>query len=186
ILAGRVFDALVTQSARHSASRGAQQLRELDQLRAFLTGPGIYFAFDLPWIPIYLLLLFFVHPVLGVVASLGAVLLLALAWVNEISTRSPLKQAEAAGTQSYIFTENILRHADVVRAMGMQPAVERNWQTQRASMLAQQAYASDRNAVMASTIRFFRLLLQAMMLATGAWLAIDHAIMPATIFAASI
>src|SRR5262249_8827950 len=82
--------------------------------------------------------------------------------------------------------ENILRHADVVCAMGMQPAVERNWQGQRAAMLAQQAYASDKNAVMSSTIRFFRLLLQALMLATGAWLAIDHLIMPATIFAASI
>src|SRR5690606_15919319 len=114
-------------------------------------------------------LLFFIHPLLGVVATIGAVLLLGVAWLNEVLTRAPLKHAEAAGTQSYIFTENILRHADVVRAMGMQPAVERNWQAQRSSMLAQQALASDKNAVMSSTIRFFRLLLQAMMLAAGAW-----------------
>ncbi|MFO1100838.1 MAG: type I secretion system permease/ATPase [Xanthobacteraceae bacterium] len=186
VLAGRVFNALVAQSARNSASSSAQLLRDLDQLRTFLTGPGIYFAFDLPWIPIYLLLLYFIHPILGVIATIGAFLLLTLAWLNEIFTRGALRQAEIAGTQSYVFTENLLRHADVVCAMGMQPAVESNWQNQRSAMLAQQAFASDKNAVMSSSIRFFRLLLQAMMLAAGAWLAIDHAIMPATIFAASI
>jgi PrtD family type I secretion system ABC transporter len=185
-LASRVFEALVVRSAQRGASRGAQQLRNLDQFRTFVTGPGIYFAFDLPWIPIYLLLLFFIHPVLGAVATIGAAALLVLAWLNEIWTRGPLKDAEAAGNQSYIFTENVLRHADVVRAMGMQPAVERNWQTQRASMLAQQAYASDKNAMMSASIRFCRLLLQSLMLGTGAWLAIDHVIAPATIFAASI
>src|SRR5436305_412023 len=185
-LSTRVFEALVVRSAQRGVSRGAQQLRNLDQFRTFVTGPGIYFAFDLPWIPIYLLLLFFIHPLLGVVASIGAILLLGLAGLNEVMTREPLKQAEAAGNQSYVFTENILRHADVIRAMGMQPAVERNWQSQRSSMLVQQASASDKNAVMTSSIRFFRLLLQSLMLGTGAWLAIDHAIAPATIFAASI
>ncbi len=185
-LSTRVFEALVVRSAERGASRGAQQLRNLDQFRTFVTGPGIYFAFDLPWIPIYLLLLFFIHPVLGLVATIGAVLLLALAGLNELLTRAPLKQAEVVGNQSYVFTENILRHADVIRAMGMQPAVERNWQSQRSSMLVQQAAASDKNAVMTSSIRFFRLLLQSLMLGTGAWLAIDHVIAPATIFAASI
>lgn len=185
-LANRVFDSLVVRSARRGFSRGAQQLRDFDQFRTFVTGPGIYFLFDLPWIPLYLLLLFFIHPILGAVATVGAVVLLGLAVVNEFATRGALKRAEAAGSQSYMFTENILRHADVVRAMGMQPAVERNWGNDRSSMLAQQALASDKNAMMSSTIRFFRHLLQALMLGTGAWLAIDHAIMPATIFAASI
>ena len=185
-LSKRVFEALVVRSAERGASRGAQQLRDLDQFRTFVTGPGVHFAFDLPWIPIYLLLLFFIHPLLGIVATIGAILLLALAGLNEALTREPLKQAEGAGNQSYVFTENILRHADVIRAMGMQPAVERNWQSQRSSMLVRQASASDKNAVMTSSIRFFRLLLQSLMLGTGAWLAIDHVIAPATIFAASI
>lgn len=185
-LSGRVFQALIAQSATRGASRGAQQLRELDQFRTFVTGPGIHFAFDIPWIPIYLLLLWFIHPVLGTVATLGAIMLLGLAFLNELLTRRALRAAEVSNTRSYAFTENLLRHADVVRAMGMQPALEQHWQNNRASMLGQQALASDKNAVMSSTIRFFRLLLQSLMLGTGAWLAIDQAIMPATIFAASI
>jgi len=186
LLAPRIFEALVLRSARHGFSRGAQQLREFDQFRSFVTGPGIYFAFDLPWIPLYLLLLFVIHPILGVVATLGALMMLGLALVNETLTHRLLKTAEDAGNRAYAFTENILRHADVVRAMGMQPAVERYWSRSRTGMLAQQATASDRNAVIASAIRFARLLLQSLMLGTGAWLAIDHIIMPATIFAASI
>jgi PrtD family type I secretion system ABC transporter len=186
MLARRIFEALVVRSARHGFSRGGQQLREFDQFRAFVTGPGVYFAFDLPWIPIYLLVLFFIHPILGAVATLGAATMLGLALLNERLTHRPLKVAEEAGNRAYAFTENILRHADVVRAMGMQPAVERHWRDSRISMLGHQSRASDENAVISSTIRFARLLLQSVMLGTGAWLAIDHIIMPATIFAASI
>src|SRR5206468_9183308 len=123
-LSARVFEALVVHSAQRGASRGAQQLRNLDQFRTFVTGPGIYFAFDLPWIPIYLLLLFFIDPILGIVATLGAATMLGLAVLNESLTHGMLKAAEDAGNRAYAFIENILRHADVVRAMAMQPAVE--------------------------------------------------------------
>ena len=185
-LAGRVFDALVRKSARLGYSKGSQSLRQLDQFRTFITGPGIYFAFDLPWIPLYLLLLFFIHPVLGIVSTFGAAILLLLALVNERTTRPSLRIAESEGNRAYAFSENILRHSDVVVAMGMQPSIEGHWQHSRDTMLASQGMASDRNAVVSSGIRFARLLLQALMLGAGAWLAIGGFIQPATIFAASI
>ncbi len=174
------------KSARLGFSKGSQTLRQLDQFRTFITGPGIYFAFDLPWIPLYLLLLFFIHPVLGVVSTVGAVVLLLLALVNERTTRPSLRVAETEGNRAYAFSENILRHSDVVVAMGMQPSIEGHWQRSRDTMLASQGIASDRNAVVSSGIRFARLLLQALMLGAGAWLAIGQYIQPATIFAASI
>lgn len=185
-IAARVFQALVVKSAYQGFSRGSQHMRQLDQFRAFVTGPGIYFAFDVPWIPLYLLLLFFIHPLLGAIATLGAMGLFALALLNERLTRPSLKAAEHAANGSYGFTENILRHADVVLSMGMQPAIERHWLDNRDRMLVAQSYASDRNAVISSFIRFARLLLQALMLGAGAWLVIDGAIQPATIFASSI
>lgn len=185
-LAGRVFSALVRKSSRQGISLGAQPLRELDEFRSFITGPGIHFAFDLPWIPIYVGLLYFIHPILGLVATIGAALLLSLAFLNELITKKALEDAQAASRRSFVFTENIMQHADVIHAMGMLSAVERHWQGSRARMLLQQALASDRNASVSASIRFARLLLQSLMLGTGAWLAIDHMIMPATIFAASI
>lgn len=185
-LAGRVFSALIQRSSRQGHSLGAQPLRDLDEFRAFVTGPGVFFAFDLPWIPLYLGLLYIIHPILGIVATIGAAALLGLAFLNEFVTRKPMEDAKAASRKAFVFTENIMQHADVIRAMGMQSAVERHWQGSRAGMLLQQAFASDRNAIISASIRFARLLLQSLMLGTGAWLAIDHAIMPATIFAASI
>ena len=185
-LANRVFDALVRKSARLGYSKGSQTLRQMDQFRTFITGPGIYFAFDLPWIPLYLLLLFFIHPLLGSIASVGAAMLLVLALINERTTRPSLRVAEAEGNRAYAFSENILRHSDVVVAMGMQPSIQGHWQQSRDTMLASQGLASDRNAVVSSGIRFARLLLQALMLGAGAWLAIGQFIQPATIFAASI
>ena len=185
-LAGRVFSALIQKSSRQGFSLGAQPLRELDEFRTFITGPGIYFAFDLPWIPLYLGLLYFIHPILGLVATIGAAILLGLAFLNETVTRRPMEDAQKSARRSFVFTENIMQHADVIRAMGMQRAVEQHWQGSRIGMLQQQAFASDRNAVISSAIRFARLLLQSLMLGAGAWLAIDHALMPATIFAASI
>ncbi|MGF9694023.1 type I secretion system permease/ATPase [Rhizobium sp. 0TCS1.26] len=185
-MASRVFRALVAKSAYQGFSRGSQQMRQLDQFRSFVTGPGIYFAFDLPWIPLYLLLLFFIHPLLGGIATLGAIGLFGLALLNEKLTRPTLKMAEEAANGSYGFTENILRHADVIQAMGMQPSIERHWLDNRDRMLTAQAFASDRNATISSAIRFARLMLQACMLGTGAWLVINGAIQPATIFASSI
>lgn len=185
-LSGCVLQALLARSATQGFSKGAQQLRELDEFRTFITGPGIYFVFDVPWIPLYLTLLFLINPMLGFVATSGAVLLLALAFINELMTREPLERAEGSGQKSYVFADNTLRHADVVVAMGMQQAIEQHWRTSRRRMMEDQAYASDRNAVLSSLIRFFRLLLQSFMLGAGAWLAISHDIMPATIFAASI
>lgn len=79
-----------------------------------------------------------------------------------------------------------MRHADVIVAMGMKQSVAQHWSRSRGEMMREQAFASDRNAAVSSGIRFARLLLQSLMLGTGAWLAIDHSIMPATIFAASI
>jgi PrtD family type I secretion system ABC transporter len=185
-LAGRVFSSLIQKSSRQGYSHGAQPLRELDDFRTFITGPGVYFAFDMPWIPIYLGLLYFIHPVLGLVATVGAALLLGLAFINERVTRRPMEEAQAASRKSFVFTENIMQHADVISAMGMQQAVERHWQNSRIGMLRQQAFASDRNAMISAGIRFARLLLQSLMLGAGAWLAIYHELSPATIFAASI
>jgi ABC-type protease/lipase transport system fused ATPase/permease subunit len=71
-LSGRVFEALVVRSAKQGFSESAEQFRQLDNFRTFTTGPGIHFAFDLPWIPIYLLLLFLIHPILGAVATIFA------------------------------------------------------------------------------------------------------------------
>src|SRR5277367_6814800 len=92
-LSVRLMTALIDRGARSGGARHAQLLRDLDQLRQLLAGPAVHALFDLPWLPIYVAILCLLHPVLGLVALAGAVVLLALAALNELIAGPPLRRA---------------------------------------------------------------------------------------------
>ncbi len=187
LLSDRVFNAILDLSRRYGGGkRTAQPLRDLDTFRGALAGPAAQLFFDAPWTPLFLIVLFLIHPVLGIIATVGAVLLLGLAWINDILTRQDGKEANEAPVRTYGFTESLARHADPVHAMGMTEALQGRWKTGRDGALGHQAVASDRNADFAAMIRFARLALQGAMLGVGAWLVIGGQILPASIFAASL
>jgi PrtD family type I secretion system ABC transporter len=146
----------------------------------------MHFLFDAPWCPLFLIVLVLIDPLLGLVGSVGAVVLFGLAVLNDAVTRHGLSASTEAATQSYAFTESVVRYAEPVRAMGMLPQLGERWLKARRVMMTRQGAASDRNGDLGALIRFCRLLLQGLMLAVGAALAIRGAILPATIFAASV
>jgi PrtD family type I secretion system ABC transporter len=185
-LSGRVLTGLVERGVHPGGARHGQSLRDLDHLRQFLTGPGVHAAFDAPWMPIYIAVLFLVHPLLGWVALGGAALLLLLAMFNEFATRGPLKVATEAAVRSYGFTDATLRNAEVIQAMGMLPALGGRWLHDRQEMLGYQASASERNADFSGLIKFSRLFLQSLVLGIGAWLVIERAITPGSMFAGTL
>ncbi|MEJ0067927.1 MAG: type I secretion system permease/ATPase [Pseudomonadota bacterium] len=178
--------ALIDRGVHGGGARHAQLLRDLDSFRQFLTGPAVHAIFDLPWMPIYVAILCLLHPLLGLVALAGAVVLLLLAGLNELLTGRPLRRANEAALRSYGFTDAALRNAEVIQAMGMQPGLLARWERDRREMLGYQAAASDRNASLTALIKLCRLFLQSLILGVGAWLAIDHAVTPGVIFAGSL
>lgn len=186
LLAHRLLAASVARASRPEGARSSQALRDLDQVRAVIASPAIHFLFDAPWTPLFFAMLFLVHPLLGATAAGGTLVILTVAVLNEWTTRRRIARATETATRSYAFTESLVRHAEVIRAMGMQGDVARRWDADRDAMLLDQGRAGDRNTAATAAIRFLRLLLQAAMLGVGAWLALDHTILPATIFAASI
>jgi PrtD family type I secretion system ABC transporter len=187
ILADRVFHAIIDLAPKNGAIfRNAQSLRDLDQFRTALAGQAAQFFFDVPWMPLFLVVLFLIHPVLGFVALGGAALLLALAFWNDRSTRESAAVAVGAQNRSYQFTDSVARHAGPVRAMGMADALAVRWHVDRETMVRRQAEGSDRNATATSLIRTLRLGLQGAMLGVGAWLAIHGELLPAAIFAANL
>ncbi|WP_171070366.1 type I secretion system permease/ATPase [Methylobacterium terricola] len=185
-LAHRVLEASVARAAQPNGLRSSQALRDLDQIRSVVASPAVHFLFDVPWTPLFFAMLFLTHPLLGATAAAGTLVLLAVAILNEWMTRRGVVRASETAARSYAFTESLMRHAEVIRAMGMQVDVTRHWDTDREAMLADQGRTADLNTSATALIRFLRLLLQAAMLGVGAWLALDHTILPATIFAASI
>jgi len=117
-LSGAIMDATLKRPEISSQRLAKQALREFDTLRQVLTGPAIVSMFDAPWVPVYVLVAFLIHPWIGVLALLGAALNLFLAWRNERATSQPLQQANEAAGQAYAGYEFTVASAETVRAIG--------------------------------------------------------------------
>ncbi|WFU38081.1 type I secretion system permease/ATPase [Bradyrhizobium sp. CB82] len=184
-IAPRVMTAIVDRSAKIGGAR-SQLLRDFDSFRQFITGTGIHAIFDVPWAPIYIAVIFCLHPFLGAFALASSVLLIATAFLNEWIVKPPLSEANDAASRNYGFTEMSLRNTEVVRAMGMTAGLLRRWSRDRNRMLERQVTASDRAATMQSLIRFLRLSMQSLILGLGAYLVIERLTTAGAMFAASI
>ena len=162
-----------------------QALREFDVMRGTLTGPGILALFDAPWVPIYILVCFLVHPWIGAIAILGCAILPLIAWANERATRSRLDRAQMIASASYANQDALLGSSDSIRALGMRRAMVARQLRQREAMLAAQTEASFAAGSYLTATKFTRLALQSLALGLGALLAVDNLISGGAIFAAS-
>jgi ATP-binding cassette subfamily C protein len=184
LLAARVVVATLEQPEGGLAR--SQPLRDFDTFRQFATGSGIHAVFDLPWAPIYLIVIFMLHPLLGAFALAGMVILTLLALLNEWLVREALAEANGAAARNYAFTDMSLRNATVVRAMGMVSGLIQRWSRDRDRLIERQLTASDRAAAMSSVIKLVRLAMQSLILGLGAYLAIERLATIGVMFAASI
>jgi ATP-binding cassette subfamily C protein len=184
-LTPRLMKALIEGSTGPLAAR-SQLLRDFDSVRQFVSGTGIHAIFDLPWAPIYVVVIFMLHWSLGAFALGGCLLLIATALLNEWLVRSPLSAANAAAARNYSFTDMSLRNVEAIRAMGMTEALLDRWKGERHATLQRQVVASDRAANMQSIVRFLRLTMQSVILGMGAYLVIERSATAGTMFAASL
>src|SRR4051812_42914269 len=111
LLAGRVMRAIIEAGGSAGDAR-SQLLRDCDTFRQFVTGSGIHALFDLPWTPIYIVVIFLLHPLLGAFALTGTIVLAAMALANEWLTSTPLRESNEAARRNYSFTEMSLRNAE--------------------------------------------------------------------------
>lgn len=184
-LSDRIFRAslrrsLFTQGASTSA------LRDLDTVRQFASGPAPMTFFDAPWTPIYLIVIFLVHWALGVAALVGAGIIVAMTILSERAAREPLGEANKAAMRSLEMADSAQRNVEALAAMGMIEPYRRRWQKLSGEALAWQIHAADRIGTAVSFSKSMRLLLQSLMLAVGAALAIGGDISAGSIIAGTI
>jgi PrtD family type I secretion system ABC transporter len=184
-LAGAIIDTLISQRAGTRDTMNKQAMREFDVLRQALTGTGILALFDAPWTPIYILVCLMIHPWIGLVALVGTLLVLAVAWRNEKATKEPLQRANEAANRSYVSQEQTTVGAEVIRALGMREVMVRRHLYERDGMMSLQAEASFAAGRYTSMSKFLRTALQSLALGLGALLAIDDKISAGAIFASS-
>ncbi|MDF9902689.1 UNVERIFIED_ORG: ATP-binding cassette subfamily C protein EexD [Pseudomonas reinekei] len=164
----------------------AQPLSDLTGLRQFMSGNGLFAFFDAPWLPIYVAVLFLFHPWYGWTAIGCAVILLALAWINEQSTGKVLAEANKESIGTTLQTNKNLRNAEVIESMGMLDSLMSRWSLRHKKVLLLQSRASDRSGIITSISKTFRLLVQSLILGLGAYLAVSHEINPGLVIAGSV
>jgi len=184
----RVLGAILTRAARSPQARSAPAtgLADLEAMQRFASGPGPFAFFDAPWTPVFLFVLFVFHWLLGLLAVVAGVLLLILALVNSVRTSRLQAAAGETAARAFHFTEQMRAGGETVRGLGMRSTALTRLSTIRNRALAHTIAASDRGGAFAVTTRTLRLFLQSMMLGLGAWLAIQGAVTPGIMIAASI
>jgi len=163
-----------------------EALRDIGQIRGFLSGASLYALFDAPWVPIFLIVIFLLHPWLGALALVGALVLFGLAMANEYSTRGRLQRAGARHILNMRGAEDALRNAEVLDAMGMLGPVLRRWYDESGAVISDQQIAGDRSGLILATSKFIRLALQMAILGMGAYLVLDQQLSPGGMIAGSI
>ena len=186
-LDGPAFEAVLTE-AEHPAQRDrpAGALRNLAAIRSALASPGMGALFDLPWTPLFILVMFAFHPWLGWFSLAGGVLVVALALLKQAATRKPQAAAGRLAAEADARTEAARKAAETVRALGMTPAMTGVWRKARAAALEAAMAASDAGGAPSAAAKAVRLLLQSAILGLGALLVLRGEITAGVMIAASI
>jgi ATP-binding cassette subfamily C protein len=184
---GKVHDAVVRLPlVNRMPGDGLQPLRDLDNVRGFLSGTGPTAFFDLPWMPLYLGICFLFHFWIGVTALAGAILLISLTILTNIFSQKPIRDTMIENMARNRQLEASRRNAEVVQAMGLGGRLGRRWQVSNEAYLAANRKASDVAGGLGNIAKYLRIVLQSAILAVGAWLVIQQEASGGVMIASSI
>jgi len=181
-LLGRMLD----RQAQSRAPPSSSMMTYMSSLRQFLTGPAIFPVLDAPWTPIFLGVIFMLHPYLGWLSFAGACILLALAVANDMSSRNLLGRATQQSASATRFADTMVRNAEVVIALGMRKSLVDRWEKAEAEATSTLGRASGRGGIFSGIIKGLRQVLQMGIMAAGAWFVIEGDLTPGAMIAASI
>jgi PrtD family type I secretion system ABC transporter len=165
---------------------GVQPLRDITQIQNFIATQGLTAFFDSPWVPLFVGLIWVLHPLLGVIALSAAVTLLALSVAYELATRKATKAANDAQMDGFRLADAAIRNAEVIGAMGMLPAITNRWASLNEAANNGLRWTGDAGGVVMAATKFARFFVQMGILGAGAWLVIRSELSAGSMIAASI
>lgn len=186
MLSTRVFNASFEAHLSQSGVNPNQAFGDLIQIRQFLTGNGIYAFFDAPWAIIYIGVTFFLHPLLGVLAIVFALVQVALAWFGHRHTVQPSEAAARGLADVNAYLHGKLRNAEALESMGMIPNLRARWRQRQQAWLGQSSFAQGLTHRVVAWSKFIRYSQQSLALGAGALLVIDGALSPGGMIAANL
>ena len=183
----RVFEAVLKRAVvPMERSRPATGLKDLEAVQRLMSSPALFAVFDMPWVPIFIGAIFIFHPILGYLALGGGVFLIAVTLLNQLITRKPVNEANGMSAAADSFAESIREEGEVIQGLGMRGAVLNRWRGYRDKALESQISSSDLTGTFSVSSKTFRLFLQSMMLAVGAYLVLRGELTPGAMIAGSI
>ena len=186
LLGTRVFNASFEANLAPSGVSPARAFGDLIQIRQFLTGNGTLAFFDTPWTPIYMAVLFILHPMLGLLALFFAAVQGALAWFGHRTTVAPAEAASKAGSEATSYLQGKLRNAEVLEPMGMVHNLRPHWAQRHAHAQQLQGRAQALTHRITAWSKFIRYAQQSLALGAGALLVIDGQLSPGGMIAANV
>ena len=185
-LSTKVFNASFEARLSQSGSAPVRSFGDLIQIRQFLTGNGIFAFFDAPWTPIYMAVLFFLHPWLGFAGVVFALIQAALAWFGHRRTLAPSEAANAANAEAGSFLQGKLRNAEVLESMGMIRNLQARWADRHRTYLERAGASQHLTHRITAISKFLRYSQQSLALGAGALLVIDGQLTPGGMIAANV
>lgn len=181
-----VLRTMLKQAAAPGSDQYAVGLRDVNTLRNFLTGTSIFAIFDMPWSPIYIALVFVLHPLLGWVGLSVAALSIALSILSDKLSRKPIEQANSIANAAQRLISTAVQNSHAIQSMGMLPGVSEQWHKMNRLVVALQTRASKRAGMLQSIVKMLRQSIQMAMYGLGAYLAITNQASAGVMFASSI
>jgi ATP-binding cassette subfamily C exporter for protease/lipase len=185
-LSTRVFNGSFQAYLGASGSTPSRAFADLILVRQFLTGSGVFALFDAPWAPIYIAVIFFLHPWLGVLSLVFVVVQAALAWFGHRRTVAPSEEATKAGSETTSDLQSKLRNTEVLESMGMIGNLQKRWNRQYADWMGKSALAQGITHRITAWSKFIRYSQQSLALGAGALLVIDGQLTPGAMIAANV
>lgn len=185
-LSTRIFHASFESNLKKFGTGTSKAFGDLVQLRQFLTGNGIFALFDAPWALVYLVVVFFLHPILGFLALIFAALQAALAWFGHRRAVVPAQKAQNAASDETQDLQLKLLQVETLEPMGMVHTMGNEWQAKHHGVMAQQAESQSLNHKMTAWSKFLRYSQQSLALGAGALLVIDGQLSPGAMIAANV
>ena len=175
-MADRVYNAMFDGLLRKQMGNALLVQNDFRTVREFFNNPALSAMFEVPVAALSVVLIFFINPLLGWAALLGAALQTFVAWLIQQASRKPLLEAQRRSQEAQVYAEASLRNTQVMESMGMMPAVMAEWQKKQKAFLAFQARASEAAGSLNAVSKLLQQLMGSVLLGLGAWLLLENSL----------
>jgi ATP-binding cassette subfamily C exporter for protease/lipase/ATP-binding cassette subfamily C protein EexD len=170
----RLFQVAFEKCLRTGSTDSSQVFGDFTNIRQFITGTGAIAFFDVPWTPIYIIVIGLIYYILGIFAAFAAIVLFFMAFLTEVVSKKKLTESNNAYHTASNFAGVNFRNADVIESMGMLKNVREHWMPKYHKFLALQSKASEKTSIVQAFTKFFRIAFQSLSLGLGAYFVINH------------